>query len=1117
MAAPSRPRCGPASGSAPWWKSSRACRAAWTSPWPACSSSATAFRSASCRRRARDQARPPPLPPSDVSIKRPVFATVLSLIIVIFGLFAFQKLAVREYPNIDPPIITVNTTYKGAAAEIVESQITQIIEDAVSGIEGIRSMVSTSREESSTVSIEFLLTRNVDSAANDVRDKVSRVLNKLPEAADPPVMAKAETDSRPIMWLAVMSDSMTPMELTDYASRYLVDRFSVVPGVAQVTVGGERKYSMRIDLDRAALAARALTVQDVETAIRRQNVDLPAGRIESRMREMSVKTDSSLSTPEQFRALVVKQTDGYLIRLGEVAKIELAPENDRSDMLIDGKPTIGLGVYRQSVANALEISEGVRAELAKVKDSLPPGMQMKLRYDSSEFISQSIFEVYHATGIALALVIGVIFIFLRSWRATVIPAVAIPVSIIGSFIILGAFGYSLNVLTLLAMVLAIGLVVDDAIVVLENIHRRIEEGEPPLVASLRGAQQIGFAVIATTVVLIAVFVPISLLEGSTGRLFREFGIAMAAAVLFSGFVALTLTPMLCSKLLHSASDEGILYRITEPVFTGMQNGYKWLLAKSLDAPIVTLAIGVAAVASISLLFGAVREEFAPLEDRGTFFVQVQGPEGTSLEYTRRYAQEIERRMKTTDKTGVIDGVMTVLAPGFNRPGPVNEAFVTANLKHWHDRQVKQQDLTKEIFPQVLGVPGVNAFVINPPSLGQPAFQAPIQFVIGGPSYEQLDEWADRVIQKARENDKLLNVRKNYQPTRPELRVSIDRLKAADLGVSLETIGRTLETMLGQRLVTTFDRDGKQFNVIVRGRAADRSTPSDLSNIYVRSETTRTLIPLSNLVKLQERAIARELNRVDRMRTITIQASLAPGYTLGEGLTYMDGVAAAELPPEARVSYRGQSREFRESSAALYVTLALAMVVVFLALAAQFESWIHPFVIMLGSAPLAILGALASLWLTGTTLNVFSKIGLVMLVGLVAKNAILIVEFANQLRDTGLKVREAVLEAAATRLRPILMTSIATVFGAWPLANASGAGAESRQALGVVIIGGMTIATLLGLFIVPVLYRLVAGFTKPAGYIARKLSEMQEEHPIGHGHEHGHGHGGAHGHQGAAAE
>jgi multidrug efflux pump len=1042
---------------------------------------------------------------SDVSIKRPVFATVLSLVVVIFGLFAFQKLAVREYPNIDPPIISVNTTYKGAAAEIVESQITQIIEDAVSGIEGIRSMVSTSREESSTVSIEFLLSRNVDIAANDVRDKVSRVLNRLPEAAEPPVIAKAETDSRPIMWLALLSDNLTPMDLTDYASRYLVDRFSVVPGVAQVTVGGERKFSMRVDLDRAALAARGLTVQDVESAIRRQNVDLPAGRIESRMREMSVKTDSSLSTPEQFRALVVKQTDGYLIRLGEVAKIELAPENDRSDMLIDGKPTIGLGIYRQSTANALEISEGVRAELAKVRDSLPPGMQMRMRYDSSQFISQSIYEVHHATGIALALVIGVIFIFLRSWRATLIPAIAIPVSIIGSFIILGAFGYSLNVLTLLAMVLAIGLVVDDAIVVLENIHRRIEEGEPPLVAALLGARQIGFAVIATTVVLIAVFVPISLLEGSTGRLFREFGIAMAAAVMLSGFVALTLTPMLCSKLLKPATEEGLLHRLTEPVFNGLQDGYRWLLRRSLNAPVITLSLGLACFGFIVALYSTVREEFAPLEDRGTFFVQVQGPEGTSLQYTRRYAEEIERRMRAIDKSGAIDGVMTILAPGFNRPGPVNEAFVTANLKHWHDRSVKQQDLVREIFPQVLGVPGVNAFPINPPSLGQPAFQAPVQFVIGGPSYETLDEWAERVIAKARENDRLVNVRKNYQPTRPELRVAIDRLKAADLGVSLETIGRTLETMLGQRLVTTFERDGKQFNVVVRGRAADRATPSDLSNIYVRSDTSRTLIPLSNLVSLTERANARELTRVDRMRTITIQASLGTGYTLGEALEYMDQVAHQELPSEARVSYRGQSREFKESSAALFVTLALAFVVVFLALAAQFESWIHPFVIMLGSAPLAILGALASLWLTGATLNVFSKIGMVMLVGLVAKNAILIVEFANQLRDAGRNVAEAVIEASVVRLRPILMTSIATVFGAWPLAYATGAGAESRQALGIVIIGGMTIATLLGLFIVPGLYRLVAGFTRPAGYIARKLSDLQAEHdrePRSHGAAHG---------------
>ncbi len=1032
---------------------------------------------------------------SDVSIKRPVFATVLSLIVVIFGLFAFQKLSVREYPNIDPPIITVSTTYKGAAAEIVESQITQIIEDAVSGIEGIRSISSFSREENSQISIEFLLSRPVESAANDVRDKVSRVLGKLPVEADTPVIAKADSDARPIMWLALGSTHMTSLELSDYAARNLVDRFSIVPGVAQVTIGGERKYSMRIELDRAALAARRLTSQEVEAAIRAQNVDIPAGRIESQMREFSVKTDSSMLTPEQFRGLVVKEISGYPIRLGEIAKVSLAPENDRTDMLIDGRPTIGLAIYRQSTANALEISRGAREELARVQQNLPPGMTLRLRYDSSDFIDQSINEVYHATGIALALVIGVIFIFLRSWRATLIPAIAIPVSIIGSFIVLGAFGYSLNVLTLLAVVLAIGLVVDDAIVVLENIHRRIEEGEPPLVAALRGARQIGFAVIATTLVLIAVFVPISLLDGNTGRLFREFGIAVAAAVLFSGSVALTLTPMLCSKLLKPATEEGLLHKITEPVFVGMTNAYRWLLRASLAAPVITLAIWAASLLAIAALYVTVPKEFAPLEDRGNFFVQIIGPEGSSLDYTRRYAAEVEKRMRAADKDGAIDGIMMILAPGFNRPGPVNEATVTASMKHWSKRDLKQQDLVKSIAPQLLAIPGVQATPINPPSLGQPAFQFPVQIAIGGPTYQVIDEWADRVIAKARENPQLPRVTKNYQPTQPQLRVAVDRPKAADLGVSLEAVGRTLETMLGQRLVTTFQRDGNQYNVIVRGRSEDRTSPNDLTNIFVRSNAGK-LVPLSNLVTVRETSGAKDLQRVDRMRTITVSATLAPGYTLAQALDYVDGVIAAELPPEARITYRGQSREFKESSTALLFTLVLAIVVVFLTLAAQFESWIHP-IIIIATVPLAIAGALASLALSGATLNVFSQIGIVMLVGLVAKNAILIVEFANQLRDSGQKIFEAVLEASVARLRPILMTSIATIFGAVPLAWATGAGAESRQALGIVVIGGMTIATLLGLFIVPVLYSLLAGFTRPAGSIARKLSELQDAHPQGH--------------------
>ncbi|WP_374467046.1 efflux RND transporter permease subunit [Ferrovibrio sp.] len=1029
---------------------------------------------------------------SDLSIKRPVFATVMALILIIFGLFALRGMAVREYPDIDPPAVSVTTIYRGASAEIIESKITQIIEDSVAGIEGIRSITSASREESSSISIEFNLNRDVDSAANDVRDKVSRVLTKLPAEADQPVIAKTEADARPIIYISMFSDRLSLLELTDYADRYLVDQLSIIDGVASVNIYGARRYSMRVYLDRMAMAARNVTVQDVEEAIRRQNVELPSGRVESSMREFTVRAESGLRTAQQFRNIVLREQDGYLLRLGEVAKIELGAEDDRTEQRVNGTTAIGLGIIRQSKANAMDISNGVNRAVERLQGSLPSGVRMEISYDQSKFISQSIYEVFHALMVALGLVIGVIFLFLRSWRATLIPAVAIPVSVIGSFIIIGALGYSINVLTLLALVLAIGLVVDDAIVVLENIHRRIELGEPPLLASLRGARQIGFAVIATTVVLIAVFVPISLMEGNTGRLFREFGISVAASVLFSGFVALTLTPMMCSKLLHEAKDEGWFYHVTEKFFVGMSNSYGWLLRRALGAPVLVLVLGGVVSVAAYLMFLALPREFAPTEDRGVFFVSVTGPEGSSYEYTRNNIIKVEEVLRPYVERGDASVVQSFIAPAWGgRPSPVNSAFMVVRLKDWSDRNVKQQELVKEVFPKLLSITGVRAFAINPPSLGLPGSQAPVQFVIGGPTYPVLDEWAERVLERALQSPSLLNVDKSYKPSRPEIQVNINRDRAADLGVPVETIGRTLETMLGSREVTNFQREGKQYKVLVQAPVEQRVTPSDLNNIYVRAGGANgKLVPLASLVTIKEGANARELNRTDRLRSVTITASLAPGYTLGQALEFLDRTAAEVLPPEARISYAGQSREFKDSSAAIYLTFALALIVVFLVLAAQFESWIHPTIIIF-SVPLAVTGALGALLLAGQTLNVYSQIGIIMLIGLIAKNAILIVEFANQLRDEGQSIFDAVTNASTVRLRPILMTTIATIFGAVPLAAASGAGAESRSALGWVIVGGMTFATLLSLFVVPVLYILLARFTKPAGFIARKLSELEK--------------------------
>jgi len=1030
---------------------------------------------------------------SDVSIKRPVFAAVMSTVLVIFGLFAYDKLPVREYPDTDSPVLSITTVYRGASAEVIEAQVTQIVEEAVSGIEGIKRVASTSRDESSSISVEFTLKRNIDAAANDVRDRIARSINRLPDEAETPRIAKRQTDARPIIWMRLTSDRHDALELSDYANRFLLDAFSVVPGVATSRIYGERRYSMRIWLYRQQLAAHGLTVQDVENAIRRQNIELPSGRLESRQRELTVRMASALSTPGQFRNIVIKRANGYLIRLREVAKVEVATENSRSEFRSDGKLSIGVGVTKQSKSNTLEVAEGARKVAENLKDSLPPGMSLVVSYDSSVFIRKSIEEVFIALSIALALVVGVIFLFLRSWRATLIPAMAIPVSVIASFTVLAAFGYSVNVLTLLAFVLAIGLVVDDAIVVVENIHRHIEQGMPPLLAAVKGTRQIAFAVIATTVTLVAVFVPLSFMEGSTGRLFQEFGVAVAVAVIFSSFAALSLTPMMCSKLLRPTRDEGFVYNATQPVFDGLNRGYAALLRWALNAPLVVVAVAVALSALAYSFFQVLPREFAPTEDRGVLFIPVSAPEGSSLEYTRDQVRQIERRLQPVLDRGDGRSVLSLVAPGFGRPGSVSSGFMILQLKPWAERETSQMAIQRELFPKLLSMPGVRAFPLSPPSLGQRSWRSPVQIILGGPSYEVLEEWATRLTERARQDRRLLNINTDYNQTRPELRLKIDRDRAADLGVSIESVGRTLETMLGERRVTTYEDRGEQFDVILRARGRDREVPSDISNIFVRSETTGVMIPLNSLVTFNEAAGAKDLHRTDRLRSITVSASLAPNYTLAEALTYFEQVAAEELPPEARISYGGLSQIFRESTGSLYLTFGLALLIVFLALAAQFESFIHPMVIML-SVPLAITGALGSMLYMGLSINVYTQIGIIMLIGLVAKNGILIVEFANQLRDSGMEIRDAVYEASVVRLRPILMTTIATALGAMPLALSSGAGAESRNALGIVIIGGVSFATVLSLFLIPVLYASLARFTKPTGYIARSLGAMESEQP-----------------------
>lgn len=1015
---------------------------------------------------------------SELSVRRPVLATVMSLAIVLIGIVSYQRLSVREYPKIDEPTVTVQTDYKGASAEVIESQVTQPLEDSLSGIEGIDVMSSISRSERSQITITFRLNRDVDEAANDVRDRVSRARAKLPDDIDEPVIAKVEADAQAIMHVTFSSDRYSSLEVTDYADRYVKDRLQNLPGVAEVRIFGERRYAMRLWLDPQRLAAYRTTVQDVEAALRRQNVEIPAGRVESAMREFTVVSETDLRTPAEFENVILRDESGYLVRLKDVGRAELAARDDRVATRFNGRSAVSLGIIKQSTANPLEVSKAVYDVLPKIRESVPEGMIVDIGYDSSIFIAKSIDAVFHTIGEAVVLVILVIFVFLRSFRATLVPLVTIPVSLIGAFTLMLIFGFSINTLTLLAMVLAIGLVVDDAIVMLENIHRHIEEGMPPFRAAITGAREIGFAVIAMTITLAAVYAPVGFMTGRTGQLFSEFALTLAGAVIVSGFVALTLSPMMCSKLLRHEPRHGFLFRAIEASLDGLTNGYRWLLRASLKARPLVLLVGLGVAAASYGLFTGIKSELAPVEDRGTIIGIGIGPEGATIDYTRRYAEMMEAAYAGTPD---LDTYFVIVGNPV-----VNQVLTFSRLKDWDDRDVSQQEVVKGLAPKLAAIPGMLAFPSNPPSLGQKATAKPVNFVIQTAlPYTEMQRFVEAVMAEARTYPGLVNLDSDLKLNKPELRIAVDRDKAADLGVDVDTVGRTLETLLGGRQVTRFKREGKQYDVVVQVANLDRRNPDDIAQMYVKARSGQ-MVSLANLVRIEERVSPRELNHFNKLRSATITATLAPGYALGEALAYLDAVAERALPASAQYDYAGQSREFRDSASGLYVTFVLALLFIYLVLAAQFESFVDPFVILL-TVPLSMTGALLALHLTGATLNVYSQIGLVTLVGLITKHGILIVEFSNQLQRAGTGIREAVVQAAVLRLRPILMTTGAMVLGAVPLAMASGAGAESRQAIGAVIVGGMLLGTLLTLFVVPTVY----------SYLGRK-KPLSEDEP-GHAH------------------
>lgn len=1026
---------------------------------------------------------------SDISVKRPVFASVINLLLLIFGIVAISFLSLREYPDIDPPIVSINTNYPGASAAIVETRITQLLEDRISGIEGIKNVTSTSRNGRSSINIEFDLSREIDAASNDVRERVSRALNNLPQQAEPPEVSKSDSDESAVVWYNLRSDNLSVLELTDYADRFLVDRLSVVNGIARVQLGGGRTYAMKVWLDRNAMAARSITVADIERVIRSENVELPAGRVESNDRDFEVRVSRSFLTPEDFADLTIKANiDGYLVKLGEVAKVELASEDDETQFRGDGVNMIGLGIIKQSKANTLEVASEAKKAMDEIAKTLPDNIFIVPSYDSSVFIEESINEVYNTLGIAMALVVIVIYIFLGNVRATIIPAVTVPISLIGAFIVMYALGFSINLLTLLAMVLAIGLVVDDAIVVIENIYRRIELGEPPLLASYRGAREVGFAVIATTLVLIAVFLPLVFLEGNIGRLFTEFAIAMAAAVAFSSFTALTLSPMLSSKLLKNRTRSSGFGLWMDKSFKKLETGYFNNLGKTLHQPLLVALMLVVSVVALVQLSALIPSEFVPKEDRGNFFISMQSAEGASFESNAANLKKIEDILLPYLETGEADRVL-VRTPGFG--GGAGIAIV--GMAPWKDRSRSTFDLMEEVSGKLSQVPDVRAFAIMRSGLGGRGLGRPVQFVLQGNTYEELVEWRDIVLEKASENPNLIQLDSDYKETLPQILVDIDRDRAADLGVSISEIGGTLETMLGQRRVSTYLDRGQEYDVIMEGWEEDYRSPSSIDNLYVRSARTNELIPMDNLLSFKEEATSANLNRYNRMRSITISANLADDYTVGQALEYLENIVATELPDRVSIDYKGESQLYQESGSSIIFVFLLALAITFLVLAAQFESWVHPLVIML-TVPLALLGAFIGLYVTDSSLNIYSQIGLVMLIGLAAKNGILIVEFANQLRDVGMEFEQALRKASAQRLRPIVMTGFTTVFSALPLVLATGPGSESRAVIGVVIFSGVLLSSFLTLYVVPIAYFWLARKTGSPEQLTRKVEQLDEEVP-----------------------
>ncbi len=1002
---------------------------------------------------------------SNLSIDRPVLAIVMSLVIILFGIIGWNFLGVREYPSVDPPIITVSTSYTGASADVIETQITEPLEESINGIDGIKSLSSISADGRSSITVEFGLESNLETAANDVRDKVSRALNNLPPDADPPIVTKADANSSPIIALRIFSEKRNLLELTEIADNIFKETFQTINGVSEVLIWGEKKYSMRLWMDPERLAAYQLTPLDVYNAVQTQNIELPSGRIEGTATELTVRTFGRLSSPDEFNNLIIRETDNDIIRFRDIGRAEFYPENERTGLRNNGIPMVLNAIVPQPGSNNLDIAEEFYRRLESLQKNLPEDISTEVAFDNTEYIRDSISEVQQTIFVAFGLVVLIIFFFLRDWRTTFIPVITVPIALIGSFFFMYTMDFSINVLTLLGIVLAIGLVVDDAIVVLENIYTKIEGGMEPKEAGKKGTEEIFFAVISTTVALTSVFFPIVFLQGLTGRLFREFGITVAVAVVISSFVALTLTPMLSSKMLKRREKKQWIYEKTEPFFLWLNQIYNNALESFMGNRWLSGLIVLVATALIYVFVQFLPTELAPLEDRGVFRVMATGPEGATFEYMDEYALEISNIV--TEEVPESQSIITITSPGFTASASVNSAFIIARLSDAQDRERSQGEIVRTITPMIQANPKARAFVLEPPSIGSRFGSLPVSYVIQGRELEDLKEVLPEFIAKANESSSFNFVDVDLKFSKPELGVRIDREKAQSMGVSVRDIAQTLQLSLSGNRFGYFIMNGKQYYVIGQLEKNNRNEPLDLKSIYIKARNG-DIVQLDNLISTEERSTPPQLFHYNRFTSATISASLANGVSLGQGIEEMDRIADEVLDERFQTSLSGQSLEFQESSGNLYFAFGLALILIYLVLAAQFESFRDPLTIMF-TVPLALSGALLSLWYFNETLNIFSQIGMIMLIGLVTKNGILIVEFANQRKAQGMDILEAIIGAAKQRFRPILMTSLSTILGILPIALALGAGSESRVSMGIAVIGGMVIATFLTLFVIPAIY------------------------------------------------